>query len=215
MFYLQVDPAIRLSVRQVPRCLPWWLPIEFACWQRPEGPGSSTIDRPEHPVVHVSWHDAQAYCDWAGCRLPTEAEWEFAARGGLEGLRFPWGDSTDFDLRCNVWRGSFPARPAEGWRPSPVAVTALPPNGHGLHHATGNVWQWCADWFTPDYHSQTAACDPRQEYITERRSQRGGSFLCHASYCNRYRVAGRNGNTPGSTSGNCGFRVVAERTPGV
>lgn len=211
VFYLQVDPAIRHSVREVPRGLPWWLPIEFACWQRPEGAGSSIIDRPDHPVVHVSWNDAQAYCDWAGCRLPTEAEWEFAARGGLEGSRFPWGDGTDFNARCNIWRGNFPAGPADGWRPGPVAVTALPPNGHGLHHATGNVWQWCADWFSPAYHLETAARNPRQDRITGRRSQRGGSFLCHASYCNRYRVAARNGNTPASTSGNCGFRVVAAR----
>ena len=211
VFYLQVDPAVRRSVRQVPRGLPWWLPIEFACWQRPEGPGSSTVDRQDHPVVHISWNDAQAYCDWAGCRLPTEAEWEFAARGGLEHARFPWGDAADLEARCHVWRGSFPASPAPGWHPVPVAVTALPPNGHGLHHATGNVWQWCADWFSPAFHLETAARDPLQQRITGRRSQRGGSFLCHASYCNRYRVAGRHGNTPASTSGNCGFRVAAAR----
>jgi formylglycine-generating enzyme required for sulfatase activity len=209
VFYLQVDPAVRQAVRQVPRGLPWWLSIEFACWQRPEGRASSIAERLDHPVVHVSWHDAQAYCDWAGCRLPTEAEWEYAARGGLDGARFPWGDTTGFESRCNVWRGSFPTDPAPGWRPGPVAVTALPPNGYGLYHATGNVWQWCADWFSPSYHRDTPAHDPWQQRITGRRSQRGGSFLCHASYCNRYRVAGRHGNTPASTSGNCGFRVAA------
>lgn len=209
VFYFQVDAAARHAVRQVPRGLPWWLPIEFACWQRPEGPGSNVLQRPDHPVVHVSWQDAQAYCEWARCRLPTEAEWEFAARGGLEGMRFPWGDDADLELRCNVWRGSFPANPAVGWRPGPVGVRELPPNGLGLHHATGNVWQWCADWFSPAYHRETDACNPRQDRMTGRRSQRGGSFLCHASYCNRYRVAGRNGNTPASTSSNCGFRVAA------
>jgi hypothetical protein len=214
VFYLQIDPGLRQSVRQVPRGLPWWMPVEFACWQRPEGPGSSIAERPDHPVVHVSWHDAQAYCDWAGCRLPTEAEWEYAARGGLEGQRFAWGDSSDLESHCNVWRGRFPDGPTPGWRPGPVAVTALPPNGHGLHHATGNVWQWCADWFSARYHQETADLDPWQQRITGRRSQRGGSFLCHASYCNRYRVSGRNSNTPASTSSNCGFRVARRNALG-
>lgn len=208
VFYLQVEPAVRQAVRQLPRGLPWWLPVEFACWQRPEGPGSSIDGRLDHPVVHVSWHDAQAYCGWAGCRLPTEAEWEVAARGGLHAARFPWGDSTDFESRCNVWRGDFPAQPAAGWRPGPVSVRALPPNGHGLHHATGNVWQWCADWFSPTYHGDTPVTDPRQDRISGRRSMRGGSFLCHASYCHRYRVAARSSNAPSSTSSNCGFRVA-------
>jgi formylglycine-generating enzyme required for sulfatase activity len=208
VFYLQVEPAVRQAVRRLPRGLPWWLPIEDACWQRPEGPGSAIDGRLDHPVVHVSWHDAQAYADWAGCRLPTEAEWEYAARGGLDTARFPWGDSTDFEARCNVWRGDFPSGPATGWQPGPVAVRAVPPNGHGLHHATGNVWQWCADWFSPSYHLDTPDTDPRQDRISGRRSMRGGSFLCHASYCHRYRVAARSSNAPSSTSSNCGFRVA-------
>lgn len=208
VFYLQVEPAVRQSVRQLPRGLPWWLPIEFACWQRPEGPGSLIDNRLDHPVVHVSWHDAQAYCAWAGCRLPTEAEWEYAARGSLHEARFPWGDSTDFEARCNIWRGDFPAHPAAGWRPGTVPVRALPSNGHGLHHATGNVWQWCADWFSPSYHLDTPDTDPRLDRISGRRSMRGGSFLCHASYCHRYRVAARSSNAPSSTSSNCGFRVA-------
>ncbi len=211
VFYLQVELAVRQAVRQLPRGLPWWLPIEFACWQRPEGPGSSIEGRLDHPVVHVSWHDAQAYCSWAGCRLPTEAEWEYAARGKLRAARFPWGDSadsTDLLARCNVWRGDFPAHPAAGWRPGTVPVRALPPNGLGVHHATGNVWQWCADWFSPSYHLDTPDTDPRLDRISGRRSMRGGSFLCHSSYCHRYRVAARSSNAPSGTSSNCGFRAA-------
>ena len=208
VFWLQVDEAVRRSVRRVPRDLPWWLPIEFACWQRPEGAGSSIEGRPDHPVVHVSWHDAMAYCDWAGCRLPTEAEWEYAARGGLDGARFAWGDSEDLEAHANVWRGSFPSHPAQGWVPAPMAADALPPNAFGLHHMSGNVWQWCADWFSPRYHLDTASIDPLQEHITGRRSMRGGSFLCHTSYCHRYRVSARSSNTPSATSSNCGFRVA-------
>ncbi len=208
VFWLQVDEAERRAVRQVPRGLPWWLPIEFACWQRPEGAGTSVEGRLQHPVVHVSWHDAMAYCAWAGRRLPTEAEWEYAARGGIEGARFAWGDSDDLERHANVWRGQFPSLPADAWHPAPVAVDALPPNAFGLHHATGNVWQWCADWFSPGYHRDTALNDPLQDRITGRRAMRGGSFLCHASYCHRYRVAARSSNAPGATASNIGFRVA-------
>ena len=163
VFYLQVPEAARRAARQVASGLPWWLPVDHACWQRPEGPGSHVHARPEHPVVHVSWNDAHAYCAWAGARLPTEAEWEFAARGGREGARFPWGDELDRDgvPRCNVWRGGFPNAPAAGWVPGPVAADALEANGFGLRNMCGNVWEWCADWFSPTYHTDTAAADPR------------------------------------------------------
>jgi formylglycine-generating enzyme len=211
VFYLQVPADLRASVRQHPHGLPWWLDVRDACWQRPEGPGSHIKARMDHPVVHVSWRDAQAYCDWAGATLPTEAQWEYAARGGLVGKRYPWGDDMPADPPCNIWRGRFPNEPAHGWEPATVAALGGEPNGHGLFNVAGNVWEWCDDWFHPEYHSMTAQAEPLQSVPTGRKSMRGGSFLCHDSYCNRYRVAARGSNTPESSASNIGFRVVARR----
>jgi len=212
VFYLQVPEAVRRTLRQVASGLPWWLAVPYASWQRPEGTGSHIHDRPDHPVVHVSWNDASAYCRWAGGRLPTEAEWEYAARGGLPGSRYPWGDELEPDgqPRCNIWRGSFPHTPAPGWAPATIAAAAGEANGHGLYNVAGNVWEWCADWFDSAYHRVTAAHNPFGAKPTGRRSMRGGSFLCHDSYCNRYRVAARGCNTPESSSSNCGFRIAAD-----
>lgn len=211
VFYLQVPEERRRSLRQVSRELPWWLVVEGACWQRPAGPGSSAADQSDHPVVHVTWNDAAAYCAWSGTRLPTEAEWEYAARGGLPQARYPWGDALEPDGRacCNIWQGEFPARPRPGWTPGPLPVRSFAPNGFGLYNTAGNVWEWCADWFSPAYHRETAQQDPLQSRATGRRAQRGGSFLCHDTYCNRYRVAARGANTPGTATSNCGFRVAA------
>jgi formylglycine-generating enzyme required for sulfatase activity len=211
VFYLQVDAERRRSIRQVSRELPWWLPVEGACWQRPSGAGSGIHDRLDHPVVHVSWNDAAAYCAWAGARLPTEAEWEYAARGGLAGRLYPWGDALEpgGERHCNIWQGEFPARPAAGWQPGTMPVDSFAPNGWGLFNTAGNAWEWCADWFNPAYHCETDARDPLQQRATGRKSMRGGSFLCHESYCNRYRVAARGSNTPESSASNIGFRIAS------
>jgi sulfatase modifying factor 1 len=208
VFYLQLPPALREAVRSYPVGLPWWAQVQDACWQRPEGPDSHVHDRMDHPVVHVSWNDAQAYCRWAGARLPSEAEWEYAARGGLVQKRYAWGDELGGEPPCNIWRGGFPNAPAEGWRPGTVTARNGPPNGFGLFNVAGNVWEWCEDWFSPDYHRSTPPRDPLQLAPTGRRATRGGSFLCHASYCNRYRVAARGSNTPDSSASNQGFRVA-------
>jgi sulfatase modifying factor 1 len=190
---------------------PWWIMQPHAYWAQPEGPHSSVLERLDHPVVHVSWHDAQAYCVWAGVKLPSEAQWEFAARGGLDRAAYPWGDALtpSGGHRCNIWQGVFPDRnTAEDGYAGTAPVHAFPANGYGLHNAVGNVWEWCADFFAADYHRTTAATDPLLERDTGRRSLRGGSYLCHDSYCNRYRVAARSSNTPDSSAGNIGFRVV-------
>lgn len=208
VFYLQLAPALRASVRRYPTGLPWWAEVPHACWQRPEGPGSHVRDRMDHPVVHVSWHDAQAYCGWSGTRLPTEAQWEYTARGGLVQRRYSWGDELGADPPCNIWQGDFPNAPAHGWHAGTVPARSGAANGFGVFHACGNVWEWCEDWFAPDYHRTTPSRDPLQRSASGRRATRGGSFLCHASYCNRYRVAARGSNTPDSSASNQGFRVI-------
>ncbi len=179
---------------------PWWRQVEGADWSRPEGPGSTVELRPDHPVVHISWADADAYARWVGKRLPTEAEWECAARAGHQGKLFPWGDELEpgGQHRMNVWQGSFPAHnsTADGWYGT-CPVDTFEPNDFGLYNMTGNVWEWCADQFGGD---------------GTRRVAKGGSYLCHSSYCRRYRVAARQGMTPDSTTGNVGFRCVAADT---
>ncbi|MGW8362927.1 formylglycine-generating enzyme family protein [Streptomyces wedmorensis] len=195
-----LDAAVAATSQPVPG-VPWWRAVGGASWRRPEGPGSHVTDRQNHPVVHVSWNDTQAYCAWSGTRLPTEAEWEYAARGGLEQRRYPWGDELTPGGRhmCNIWQGDFPDHntAADGYAAT-APVKAYRPNGFGLYNTVGNVWEWCADPFTPGLGTETA------------RAMRGGSYLCHDSYCNRYRVAARSSNTPDSSTGNIGFRVAAD-----
>ncbi|HLU01446.1 MAG TPA: formylglycine-generating enzyme family protein [Advenella sp.] len=210
VFYGQLSGGGDTSSLPAPPGLPWWRLVAGAAWQRPEGPGSHIHDRPDYPVVHVSWFDAQAYCAWSGLRLPTEAQWECAARGGLQGKRYPWGDELmpGGQMRCNIWQGTFPDNPAAGWTLGPLPARSFEPNGYGLYNTAGNVWEWCADSFSPQYHQVTGSYNPIFSEDSGYRSMRGGSFLCDASYCNRYRVGARNSNTPDSTTSNCGFRVV-------
>lgn len=190
---------------------PWWRQVVGADWRHPEGPHSDIAGRLHHPAVHISWNDAQAFCAWSGSRLPTEAEWEFAARGGREGDPFPWGHELEpgGEHRMNVWQGDFPGHNsmADGFAgTAPAACYA--PNGYGLYAMTGNVWEWCADWFSPHAYRAGDAANPTGPERGTTHVMRGGSYLCHASYCNRSRVDARSSNTPDSSTGNLGFRCV-------
>ncbi|MEZ2347054.1 formylglycine-generating enzyme family protein [Terriglobus sp. RCC_193] len=191
----------------------WWRVIEGATWLHPDGPGSNLASRTDHPVVQVSWNDAAAYAAWAGKRLPTEAEWEFAARGGLEQQAYPWGNELTPDGKhlCNIWQGVFPvSNTAEDGYASTCPVDTFPPNGYGLFGITGNTWEWIADWFHPTYHQLATRHNPIGPPQGTARMLKGGSYLCHRSYCNRYRVAARSSNTPDSATTNIGFRCVRD-----
>ncbi len=195
---------------------PWWLLVEGACWRSPCGPDSSVIGLGDHPVVHVSWNDAMAFARWSGKRLPTEAEWEVAARGGLERRRYPWGDDLEPDgqHRSNVWQGHFPATDlGSDGHPGTAPVRSFLPNGYGLFNMTGNTWEWCQDWWSTDWHSTESLAtrtDPTGPDIGIAKVIKGGSFLCHADYCNRYRVAARHHNAVDGSTGHMGFRCAAD-----
>jgi formylglycine-generating enzyme len=193
---------------------PWWRQVFGANGRHPEGPHSSLDEnRMNHPVVHVSWKDAASYCAWAGMRLPTEAEWEYAARGGLEQKRYAWGDELKplGEWRCNIWQGVFPSHNTlEDGYLGTAPVDAFVPNGFGLHNVSGNVWEWCSDWFHTAFHESGPRTDPTGPPFGQAKVMRGGSYLCHDSYCNRYRVAARSSNTLDSSTGNMGFRCVKE-----
>jgi formylglycine-generating enzyme len=180
----------------------WWRQVFGATWRHPEGPHSDLADREDHPVVHVSWDDAEAYAAWAGRRLPTEAEWEYAARAGTTST-WPWGDELEAGGRhhANVFQGEFPQRNTaeDGWVGT-CPATAFEPNAFGMSNMIGNVWEWTADRFVSP-----------ADASGDRRVVKGGSYLCHASYCRRFRPGARTGSTADSTSGNTGFRCASDQ----
>ena len=200
--------------------LQWWSWIPGACWKHPEGPKSNIKDRLDHPVAHVAYPDAVAYAQWAGKRLPTEAEWEYAARGGLEGKLYVWGDRFPQDEQpANIWQGRFPYRntAADGHvRTAPVK--SYEPNGFGLYDMSGNVWEWCHDWYRPDYHEKSPRRNPHgpadsfdpQEPGAAKRVQKGGSFLCSDEYCVRYRPGSRGKGEVSSAASHIGFRCAMD-----
>jgi formylglycine-generating enzyme len=198
-----------------------------ANWRTPQGPGSNLDRKADYPVVHISFDDALAYCKWAGKRLPTEAEWEWAARGGLTDKVYAWGDEdvARGKPKANTFEGRFPDKDeARDGFAGIAPVKKFAPNGYGLYDMAGNVWEWCADWYRPDYYADCAkrglvrnpqgpadSFDP-QEPGAPKRIQRGGSFLCHASYCASYRVSARMKTTPDTSLSHAGFRCVRAKS---
>jgi formylglycine-generating enzyme required for sulfatase activity len=188
----------------------WWSYVPGARWDRPEGPASDTYTRGRHPVTQVAYEDAEAYARWAGKALPTEAEWEYAARGGLDGTAFAWGDelAPDGHMLANTWQGEFPWQNLmlDGYAgTSPVG--AFPPNGYGLYDMTGNVWEWTQDSFTAS-HSQKPCCAPPSDERIPRRIIKGGSHLCAPNYCLRFRPAARQGEAVDTSTNHIGFRCI-------
>ncbi|KAM7095867.1 formylglycine-generating enzyme isoform 2-T2 [Ciconia maguari] len=195
VFEGMLSEEVKADIHQAVAAAPWWLPVKGANWKHPEGPDSNISNRMGHPVLHVSWNDAVAFCKWAGKRLPTEAEWEYSCRGGLENRLFPWGNKLQPKGQhyANIWQGVFPTNnTAEDGYKGTAPVTAFPPNGYGLYNIVGNAWEWTSDWWAV-HHSTDEVHNP--------------------SYCYRYRCAARSQNTPDSSASNLGFRCAADTLP--
>ncbi|MBJ2150941.1 formylglycine-generating enzyme family protein [Paracoccus sp. IB05] len=199
-----------------PAGTPWWRRVTGADWAHPEGPESDLAGREDHPVTHVSWHDAEAFAAFTGTSLPSEAQWEYAARGGLTRMKFPWGNDLTPAGRHghNIWQGRFPDQnSAEDGFAGTAPVRAFSPNGYGLFNMTGNVWEWTADSFGPLPAAQhPPRPDPVSQVTGGSKVMRGGSHLCHDSYCGRYFVHSRSHNTAESSTGHIGFRVIGADT---
>ncbi|XP_006132861.2 formylglycine-generating enzyme isoform X2 [Pelodiscus sinensis] len=215
VFEGMLSEQVKTDIQQAVAAAPWWMPVKGANWRQPEGPDSNISKRMDHPVLHVSWNDAVAYCTWAGKRLPTEAEWEYSCRGGLDNRLFPWGNKFQPKGQhyANTWQGEFPiSNTGEDGYKGTAPVTAFPPNGYGLYNIVGNAWEWTSDWWAV-HHSADETHNPKGPSSGTDRVKKGGSYMCHKSYCYRYRCAARSQNTPDSSASNLGFRCAADTLP--